>query len=95
MAYTDDVPTNTNELELFTTYPAHIAVPYAVWSYQRGAGKEIVRQVSLLMRENPNVTRLITLSPLTDMARKFHLKNNAIELSVNKETVNFEYAIDG
>jgi hypothetical protein len=93
LAYTDNVPTNISELELFVSYPSYIAVPYSVWSYQKGAGKEIVRQVALLMKDNPNVTRLITLSPLTDMARKFHLRNNAIELSVNKETVNFEYLI--
>jgi hypothetical protein len=28
---------------------------------------------------------------MTDMARKFHTKNGAKELRVNKNTVNFEY----
>jgi len=93
LAYTGDIPTDTNELELFTTYPAHIAIPYAVWSYQRGAGKEIVRQVLNLVRENPDISRLITLSPVTEMAKRFHLRNNAIELRVNKDSVNFEYIV--
>ena len=37
--------------------------------------------------------RIITLSPLTDMARNFHLRNGAKELSVNEKTQNFEYKI--
>ena len=36
---------------------------------------------------------LILLSPLTEMARNFHLNNGAIELQVNDETQNFEYKI--
>jgi len=37
------------------------------------------------------LNRLITLSPLTDMARNFHLRNGAIEIQVNESTQNFEY----
>ena len=36
---------------------------------------------------------LITLSPLTEMARTFHLRNGAEEIRVNEETQNFEYTI--
>jgi len=36
---------------------------------------------------------LITLSPLTEMARNFHLHNGAFELQVNEKTQNFEYKI--
>ena len=35
----------------------------------------------------------VALSPLTDMARKFHLRNGAAELQVNETTQNFEYKI--
>ena len=34
------------------------------------------------------------MSPLTDMARNFHLKNGAKELQVNDTTQNFEYDIE-
>jgi hypothetical protein len=33
----------------------------------------------------------VTLSPKTDMARKFHLKNGAKIFRENEETVNYEY----
>ena len=36
---------------------------------------------------------LVTLSPLTEMARNFHLNNGAEEIQVNDETQNFEYKI--
>ena len=41
----------------------------------------------------PELNRLITLSPLTEMARNFHLRNGAVELQVNEKTQNFEYKI--
>ena len=33
------------------------------------------------------------LSPLTEMARNFHLNNGALQLQVNEETQNFEYKV--
>ena len=45
------------------------------------------------LKKSNHLNRLITLSPLTDMARNFHLRNGAIELQVNDETQNFEYKI--
>ena len=47
----------------------------------------------LVVKKSNHLNRLVTLSPLTDMARNFHLRNGAIELQVNKETQNFEYEI--
>jgi hypothetical protein len=46
-----------------------------------------------MIKKSNHLNRLITLSPLTDMARNFHLNNGAIELQVNEETQNFEYKI--
>ncbi len=91
VAYTDNIPSSTNELDIFISSDNYIAVPYTVWSYERGAGREIVNQVISLMRSHPSITRVITLSPLTDMARNFHIKNGAIEIGRNNETTNFEY----
>jgi hypothetical protein len=78
-------------LGVLTSVYGTIAVPYTVWSYQKGAGREIINQVLSLMENHETVTRVVTLSPLTDMARKFHLRNNAIQLQVNETTANFEY----
>jgi hypothetical protein len=46
-----------------------------------------------MVKESSHLNRLVTLSPLTDMARNFHLKNGAKELQVNSTTQNFEYDI--
>ena len=79
-------------MESLTSVDGNIAVPYTVWSYQRGAGKEIINQALSFMRAN-NISRVVTLSPLTEMAKRFHLRNNAIELQVNETTANFEYLL--
>ena len=60
---------------------------------KKGGGKLIVKEVFKLIKKSNHLNRLITLSPLTEMARNFHLNNGAIELQVNEETQNFEYKI--
>ena len=92
VAYTTDVPKNIVSMGVLTSTNGNIAVPYTVWSYQKGAGREIINQALSFMREN-NISRVITLSPLTEMARQFHLRNNAVELQVNDTTANFEYLL--
>ena len=46
-----------------------------------------------MIKKSNHLNRLVTLSPLTEMACNFHLNNGAIELQVNKETQNFESKI--
>jgi hypothetical protein len=94
VAYTKMVPTTTRELDRFTDPDGHIAVAYTVWSKERGAGRLIVNQLIAHARKQDQITRVVTLSPLTDMARNFHIKNGAVELQVNSTTQNFEYEID-
>ena len=94
VAYTKMVPTSTKELDKFTDPDGHIAVAYTVWSKERGAGRLIVNQLIAHARKQDQITRVVTLSPLTDMARRFHIKNGAAELQVNSTTQNFEYEID-
>ena len=49
--------------------------------------------VDWLQKNRPEIKRFVTLSPKNDMARNFHLKNGAKELSVNSDSLNFEYFI--
>ncbi len=39
------------------------------------------------------IKRLVTLSPLTPMATHYHIRNGAKQISINKETQNFEYEL--
>ena len=102
--FTNEIPKTVNELDLMTK-DAHlqsirrdqkvgkIAIAYTVWSKKKGGGKLIVKEVFKKIKRSNHLNRLITLSPLTDMARNFHLRNGAVELQVNEETQNFEYKI--
>jgi len=102
--FTNDVPTTVKELDLMTR-DAHlksalrnqnvgeIAIAYTIWSKKKGGGKLIVKEVFKMIKKSNHLNRLITLSPLTEMARNFHLKNGAVELQVNEKTQNFEYKI--
>jgi hypothetical protein len=70
------------------------AVFYTVWSYQRGAGREIVNGVAeRIKNQRPWVKRFVTLSPLTDMARNFHIKNGARLVAKHSTCQNFEYDV--
>ncbi|MQG50370.1 MAG: hypothetical protein FI695_00130 [SAR202 cluster bacterium] len=97
VAYTTEIPKSLDDIEKYSCSPHQInciAVFYTVWSYQRGAGRKIVfAAAENIKHEYPNVERFITLSPKTEIARTFHLGNNAILLSENLESDNFEYPL--
>ena len=102
--FTDEIPKTVKELDLMTRDAylksaqrdqniGQIAIAYTVWSKKKGGGKLIVKEVFKMIKKSNHLNRLITLSPLTEMARNFHLNNGAIELQVNEETQNFEYKL--
>ena len=88
-AIMDEVPTCEEDMK----YPGkNIAVFYTVWSYSKGAGRKIVFDAANeIKRTQPDVNRYVTLSPLTDMAKQFHLKNGAKFVAKHKDCQNFEY----
>ena len=91
VAYTDEVPTCEDDMKWTGT---GIAVFYTVWSYDRGAGRDIVFAVAEHIRKTkPDVNRWVTLSPLTEMAQKFHIKNGAKFLNRYIDCQNFEYEV--
>lgn len=83
-----------NEQELLSQFEGEpdTAVFYTIWSYTPGAGQKLIREALQYARNNlPNVTKFVTLSPPTEMARRFHTKNGARLYRVNTDTVNYEY----
>jgi hypothetical protein len=68
-----------------------IAIAYTVWSKKKGGGKLIVKEVFKKIKKSNHLNRLITLSPLTEMATKFHSNNGAKLIQINETTQNFEY----
>ncbi len=91
IAKTSEVPEDERTLDLFSNESGRIAIPYSVWSLKPGAGKTIVNKLIKDFFSRGAVDRVVTLSPLTQLARNFHIKNKAVELRVNKDSVNFEY----
>ena len=103
-AYTNEIPKSVEELEKLSTDAflqsamrdqniGKIAIAYTVWSKKKGGGKLIVNEVFKKIKSSNHLNRLVTLSPLTKMATKFHSKNGAKLLQVNENSQNFEYEI--
>ena len=47
-----------------------------------------------IAKEDTSIERVVTLSPVTAMAKSFHIKNGAVEVKRNIASINFEYKID-
>ena len=101
-AFTNQIPKSVKDLDklskdaflqsaLRDQKVGKIAVAYTVWSKKKGGGKLIVKQVFKMIKKSNHLNRLITLSPLTEMATKFHFRNGAKLLHINETTQNFEY----
>ena len=89
----DFVPETVADLSQDPAEP-NTAIFYTIWSYAPGAATELLFATVDQIRElYPTVRRFVTLSPKTEMARKFHLRNGAHVLRENTDTVNYEYII--
>jgi hypothetical protein len=53
----------------------------------------LLSAVDDIRRQYPEIKRFVTLSPKTEMARRFHIKNGAVVFRENTDTVNYEYLI--
>ena len=89
----DFIPAGVDDLSRHTDQPT-TAIFYTIWSYAPGAGAELLRKtVTEIRQKYPSITRFVTLSPKTELARRFHLKNGAIVFRENIDTVNYEYTL--
>ena len=103
-AYTNKIPKSVEELEKLSTDAflqtamrdqsgGQIAIAYTVWSKKKGGGKLIVKEVFKNIKKSNHLNRLVTLSPLTEMATNFHKRNGAKLIQINETTQNFEYKV--
>lgn len=87
----DSVPASVEDLAGACQEPT-TAVFYTIWSYMAGSGAQLIFDaVDAIHADWPTVDRFVTLSPKTEMARRFHLKNGALVLRENADTINYEY----
>tara|TARA_Y100000768_G_scaffold78002_1_gene55253 strand:- start:694 stop:1239 length:546 start_codon:yes stop_codon:yes gene_type:complete len=103
-AYVNKIPKNVDELEKLSIDAflqsamrdqkgGQIAIAYTVWSKKKGGGKLIVKEVFKKIKKSNHLNRLVTLSPLTEMATNFHERNGAKLIQINENTQNFEYKV--
>jgi len=89
--FLESIPSAVDEL-VITIGSATTAVFYTIWSYTAGAGRQLIVEAQRSIEsEFPEIQTYVTLSPKTEMARRFHLKNGARELRENSDTVNYIY----
>jgi len=104
IAFTNEVPASVEEMALMSHdaynqsilrggLVGRIAIAYTVWAKKKGGGKHILNEVYKKFKREHHIDRLVTLSPLTEMAERFHIKNGAKLLRKNETTQNFEYDI--
>ena len=99
VAYCNEIPINMEQLTEYSInhspYRGDIAIAYTVWncSDTKGSGRSLILALQKHFSSHAKVNRLVTLSPLTEMAKRFHLSNGATLLSTNPESYNFEYEI--
>ena len=89
VAHLEAIPTTEEELMSFGW--GTFSIFYTVWSKEKGLGRQIIIETWNLLKGQHFNNRYFTMSPKTEMAMKFHLKNGAILLQENPETNNFEY----
>jgi hypothetical protein len=71
---------------------ATTAVFYTIWSYAAGSGRTLIQEAQRSIEaEFPGIQTYVTLSPKTEMARRFHLKNGAGVYRENSDTINYIY----
>jgi hypothetical protein len=91
MQWLDQVPESEEDL-ISMGKDKQVAVFYTIWSYAPGAGAKLLQEAaSWLKQEYKDLKGIVTLSPQTPTARRFHLKNGAKVRKENATSVNYEY----
>jgi hypothetical protein len=86
-----DIPQTVDELAQVAV-KTNTAVFYTIWSYAAGAGRQLIEEAQAQIKQDvPEVDVFVTLSPKTEMARRFHHKNGAETYRENADTVNYLY----
>lgn len=86
------IPETVDDLSQIPT-EATTAVFYTIWSYAQGAGRRLIEEAQQdIKQKKPEIKTFVTLSPKTEMARRFHHKNGAVTYRENADSVNYLYA---
>jgi hypothetical protein len=91
MQWLKDIPKDEQDL-IDIDKDKNVAVFYTIWSYSPGAGASLIKQAAdWILKEYVDVKDIVTLSPQTEMAKRFHHKNGATTFRQNETSVNYHY----
>lgn len=91
MQWLSDVPKDEQDL-IDIDKEQNVAVFYTIWSYSPGAGQALIKAAAeWLLKDYRDIKAIVTLSPQTKMAERFHLKNGATIRRQNETSVNYQY----
>jgi hypothetical protein len=91
MQWLSTIPTSEEDLVTMDK-DKRVAVFYTIWSYAPGAGAKLIKEAAnWILKDYQDVDDIVTLSPPTEMARRFHTKNGATVHQTNSTTVNYQY----
>ena len=86
-----DIPASVEDLAN-VVINTNTAVFYTIWSYAAGAGRQLIEGVQQeLKATQPEISTFVTLSPKTEMDRRFHHKNGASTYRENADSINYLY----
>lgn len=92
LQWLEDIPEDEDDL-IELEKEKNVAVFYSIWSYSPGAGQALIKAAAewLLNDYKDKIKHIVTLSPQTEMAKRFHLKNGATIHRENPTSVNYKY----
>jgi hypothetical protein len=91
MQWLKDIPESEQDL-IDMPKDHNVAVFYTIWSYSPGAGASLLQEAAKWLKsEFSELKAIVTLSPQTAMAERFHLKNGATVRRQNPTSVNYQY----
>lgn len=92
VSFTNSLPISEMDL-VGRIHTGNIAIFYTVWSKEKGLGRLALNETLNIISKRATIKRFITLSPKTEIAKRFHLSNGATLLQENFDTNNFEYKV--
>ena len=92
-AFTNEIPATIKEMDLMSVEEDQATIPiaYTLWSFKKGAGKKIMKELQKYIKSKEQFESIITISPLTPVATHYHIRNGARLIKINPTTQNFEY----
>ena len=91
MQWLKDIPKDEQDL-IDMPKDQNVAVFYTIWSYSPGAGQALIKAAAdWLLKDYKDIVNIVTLSPQTEMAKRFHIKNGATVHRTNETSVNYKY----